>query len=132
MPVPSISPLDHRQTVISGDIAEVFTGRTLGRTGVRGLRPPPPEGRRPKRQLYLLASAGSGTLLCFTVYERSTRARLRLGDVCLTSAAHKPRYIGLKVDLVDDMPAEGAMASARLDQGPRRCRGDPGTGAVFI
>ncbi len=113
MPVPSISPLDHRQTVILGDIAEVFTGRTLGRTeyadsGPRLLKVGDLSGSfiswRPRKRSFVPP----------LVYERSTRARLRLGDVCLTSAAHKPRYIGLKVDLVDELPAEGAMASAEV------------------
>ena len=113
MPMPLGSSLDHRQTVALGDVADVFTGRTLGRTeyaeaGPRLLKVGDLSGSfiswRPRKRSFVPAR----------VYERNTRARLRLGDVCLTSAAHKPRYIGLKVDLVDELPSEGAMASAEV------------------
>ena len=46
-------------------------------------------------------------------YKHSHR-HLRVGDVCLTAAAHRPKYIGLKVDLVDAVPPEGALPSGEV------------------
>lgn len=45
---------------------------------------------------------------------RQPRLSLRSGDICLTAAAHKPRYIGLKVNLLDVVPLEGAIASSEV------------------
>ena len=39
---------------------------------------------------------------------------LRPGDICMTAAAHRPKYIGLKVDLVDEVPPEGAAPSGEV------------------
>ena len=47
-------------------------------------------------------------------YDKAGERVLKVGDVCLTAAAHKPRYVGLKVDLVDSIPAKGAVPSAEL------------------
>jgi 16S rRNA G966 N2-methylase RsmD len=47
-------------------------------------------------------------------YDKAGDRILKLGDVCLTAAAHKPRYVGLKVDLVDSLPPLGALPSAEL------------------
>jgi hypothetical protein len=47
-------------------------------------------------------------------YDKAGDRVLKVGDVCLTAAAHKPRYVGLKVDLVDSIPAKGAVPSAEL------------------
>ncbi len=113
MPVAFAAPGDHRRTVILGDVADVFTGRTLARSeyaesGPRLLKVGDLSGSfiswRPRKRSFVPDA----------VYERNRRARLRLGDICLTSAAHKPRYIGLKADLVDELPPEGAMASAEV------------------
>lgn len=47
----------------------------------------------------------------FAKYER---LHLQPGDICLTAAGHKARYIGLKVDLLDYVPPEGAIASGEV------------------
>jgi len=39
---------------------------------------------------------------------------LRVGDICLTGSAHRPSYIGLKVDLIDELPPSGAMPSGEV------------------
>jgi hypothetical protein len=47
-------------------------------------------------------------------FNKAGERALQVGDICLTAAAHKPRYIGLKVDLVADLPEFGAVPSAEL------------------
>lgn len=47
-------------------------------------------------------------------FDKQTRIHLRLGDVCLTAAGHRPKYIGLKVDLIDSLPPEGAVPSGEV------------------
>lgn len=47
-------------------------------------------------------------------FAKNKRAQLREGDICMTAAAHKPRYVGLKVDLLDEVPPEGAMPSPEV------------------
>jgi len=98
-----------------GDYAEVF------------------RGRNPKDDDYVQGSEGpfllkvgslSGSMLSWkkrkrsfvtqTFFEKAGNRSLRVGDVCLTAAAHKPRYIGLKVDLIDSLPPRGAVPSAEL------------------
>ena len=47
-------------------------------------------------------------------FEKNRKYALQVDDVCLTAAGHRPKYIGLKVDLVDDLPEGGAIASAEV------------------
>jgi len=47
-------------------------------------------------------------------FAKQSAIALRPGDICMTAAAHRPKYIGLKVDLVDEVPPEGACASGEV------------------
>ncbi len=47
-------------------------------------------------------------------FNKQQSLHLRPGDICLTAAAHRPRYIGLKVDLLDEVPQCGAMPSGEV------------------
>ena len=47
-------------------------------------------------------------------FKEQARVHLRVGDICLTAAAHRPKYVGLKVDLVDHVPPEGAAPSGEV------------------
>lgn len=47
-------------------------------------------------------------------FQKHHHLHLRVGDICLTSAGHRPRYIGLKVDLLDEIPPCGAMPSGEV------------------
>jgi type I restriction enzyme M protein len=47
-------------------------------------------------------------------FNRNSRYHLKRGDICLTAAGHRPRYIGLKVDLIDEVPEAGAMPSGEV------------------
>lgn len=96
-----------------GEMAEVFVGRNPGRSeyckdGPRLLKVGDLSGqvtpwRDRKRNRVSRAW-----------FEKNRRLALRSGDVCLTAAAHRPRYIGLKVDLVDAVPIEGAIPSGEV------------------
>lgn len=98
-----------------GDIASVF----------RGKNPPNSAYKASDATGYLLKVGSlSGTMLSWPVRKRSRVSQAwiraqgergcRLGDICLTAAAHTPKYIGLKVDLVDHLPEDGAITSAEL------------------
>lgn len=47
-------------------------------------------------------------------FAKQSAIALRPGDICMTAAAHRPKYIGLKVDLVDEVPPEGACPSGEV------------------
>jgi enamine deaminase RidA (YjgF/YER057c/UK114 family) len=47
-------------------------------------------------------------------YSQNEKHHLRTGDICLTAAGHRPKYIGLKVDIIDSLPQEGAMPSGEV------------------
>jgi hypothetical protein len=47
-------------------------------------------------------------------FDKQHALHLRPGDICLTAAAHRPRYIGLKIDLLDEVPECGAMPSGEV------------------
>ena len=96
-----------------GDIAEVF------------------RGANPRRDDYVddgpfLLKVGSlsGSFISWRDRKRSRvpsawlqkqgRKALEAGDICFTATAHRPRYIALKVDLIDELPPEGAAASAEV------------------
>jgi len=96
-----------------GDIADVFRGRNPDRDSYVSDGP------------WLLKVGGlAGSFIPWRSARRNRipsaflnkhRAlRLLPGDICLTGAAHRPRYIGLKVDLVDIVPPEGALPSAEV------------------
>jgi type I restriction enzyme M protein len=110
---PAIGAIAASDCTPLGDIADVFIGRT------------PPRGNRPLSGPSLLSvGALSGSFISWRsrsrgqvpveLYQRNKRAHVQIGDICLTAAAHKPRYIGLKVDLVDSLPEQGAMASSEV------------------
>ncbi len=111
--VPAVGELKPEDCHLLRDVAEVFTGRTLGRNAYVDKGP-----------RILKVGDLSGSFIAWRnrkrthvppeVYGRTRRAKLLGNDICLTAAAHKPRYIGLKVDLVDELPPEGAMASAEV------------------
>ena len=45
---------------------------------------------------------------------RPKRVAVRRLDIALTAAGHRPKYAGLKVDLVVDLPSSGAVASGEV------------------
>ncbi len=98
-----------------GDIASVF----------RGKNPPAWAYSASDATGYLLKVGSlSGSMLNWPQRKRSRLSTgwiagqgkrvCRVGDICLTAAAHTPKYIGLKVDLIDHIPFESAMTSAEL------------------
>ena len=91
-----------------GDVVEsVFTGRTPPRSSYCS----PDAGQDVYRAIKVGNLTGSG--INWGVGDRgharfprlSDEQALRVGDIVLTAAAHHPRYIGAKVDIVDKMPA---------------------------
>lgn len=104
-----------RKFVRLGDHAEVFRGRNPKDTDyIEGSEGP----------FLLKVGSLSGAMLNWRRrkrsyvtnewYQRAGDRALKVGDVCLTAAAHKPRYVGLKIDLVDALPEYGAVPSAEL------------------
>lgn len=104
-----------RKVVRLGDYAEVFRGRNPKDSDyIEGIEGP----------FLLKVGSLSGGMLSWRRrkrsyvtnewYEKAGDRSLKVGDVCLTAAAHKPRYVGLKVDLVDSLPEYGAVPSAEL------------------
>ena len=96
-----------------GDVAEVF------------------RGRNPARDQYVeqgafLLKVGSlaGSFISWRARRRSQvppewafkndKYRLRSGDICFTGTAHRPTYIGLKIDLVSELPEQGAVPSGEV------------------
>ena len=47
-------------------------------------------------------------------FDRDPKLHLQAGDICLTAAAHRPRYIGQKVNVIYETPILGAMPSAEI------------------
>lgn len=100
-------------TVRLGDIADVFRGRNPGRDNYAEEGP------------FLLKVGGlSGSFISWREkgrnlvprdwWAKSPKTQLRYGDICFTATAHRPDYIGLKVDMVSQVPAEGAVASGEV------------------
>ncbi len=96
-----------------GDIAEVFTGRNPSRHHYSQDGP------------WLLKVGDlAGSAIAWRGrpknrvdkdwFHRQERIHLAIGDVCMTAAGHRPKYIGLKVDLVDEIPPEGALPSGEV------------------
>ena len=96
-----------------GTIATIFTGRTLPRNGYTASGP---------RLLKVGDLKGSfiswrerpRSHIPEELFAKNPQYHLSTGDICLTSAAHRPRYIGLKVDLIDELPSDPVMASAEV------------------
>lgn len=111
--IPSTIQNNGGQYVRLGDIAEVFTGRT-----------PPRDSYVDKGPFLLKVGNLRGSFICWNdrkrsripekMYQRTPKLQLKPGDICLTAAAHRPRYIGQKVDLVYEIPRCGAMPSAEV------------------
>lgn len=87
----------------------IFTGRTPGRAAYV-------EGEAHPDTSYRMLKVGdlTGSGIDWSPGERShaafprpvTTKLLELGDIALTAAAHHPRYIGAKVDVVDVIPGQ--------------------------
>jgi hypothetical protein len=96
-----------------GDVAEIFRGKN-----------PPPGLYTSTGPMLLKVGDLAGSLVSWRNRERThvpaqwfeaqAALHLRAGDICLTAAAHRPRYIGLKVDLLDEVPPCGAMPSGEV------------------
>ena len=96
-----------------GDVAEVFVGKN------------PPLGSYADEGPWLVKVGDlSGSMLAWRTrsknrvnrewFARQKRIHLQSGDVCMTAAGHRPKYIGLKVDLVDELPPDGAAPSGEV------------------
>ena len=96
-----------------GDIAHIFTGRT-----------PSSDDYRNEGPFVLKVGNLQGSFVSWSTRRRShishdaycrwSKLHLQTGDICLTAAAHRPRYIGRKVDLVYELPTTGAIPSAEV------------------
>lgn len=96
-----------------GDIADVFSGRTPSRDSYEENGPLVLKvGDLSSSFVDWRPRARNRTSRKFLA--RSGKQELRVGDICLTAAAHKPRYIGLKVNVLDTVPAGGAVASSEV------------------
>ena len=96
-------------TALSDLSLAIFTGRTPGRAAyVEG------EGHPDSSYRMLKVGDLTGSGINWSPGERShasfpravTTKLLAIGDIALTAAAHHPRYIGAKVDIVDVIPAQ--------------------------
>lgn len=92
-----------------GDLAAtIFTGRSPGRAAYV-------DGDASPETAYRVLKVGDltgkgvdwspGDRRFATLSTRPSKKLLAVGDIALTAAAHHPRYIGAKVDLVDELPA---------------------------
>ncbi len=96
-----------------GDVAEIIRGKN-----------PPSSHYMNEGPILLKVGDLAGSLVSWRSRERNHVPKvwfdkqhalhLRPGDICLTAAAHRPRYIGLKVDLLDEVPDCGAMPSGEV------------------
>lgn len=96
-----------------GDIAEIFPGKN-----------PPKEAYNQKGPWLLKVGDLSGSVVSWRPrsknrvdgewFEKYPKVHLQIGDICMTSAAHTPKYIGLKVDLIDQIPDDGALPSGEV------------------
>lgn len=90
-----------------GELVEtVFTGRTAPRSAYCT-----DDGQDVYRAVKVGNLTGAGISWtagdrAFARFKRVAESQtLRIGDVVLTAAAHHPRYIGAKVDIVDELPS---------------------------
>jgi len=96
-----------------GEIATIFRGRNpskrdLSEQGVFILRVGDLAG-----SFLSWRDRGKGKLLN-EKFSRYSNVILAPGDICMTGAAHHARYIGLKVDLVTEVPPPGAIPSGEV------------------
>jgi hypothetical protein len=101
------------KTVRLGDIATVFRGVNPGREQyveegpfllkVGSLAPD-----------FVSWNSRERTHVPLDWFERRKKKALKLGDICLTATAHRARYIGLKVNLIDNLPEAGALPSGEV------------------
>jgi len=104
-----------RATVALGDVAHVFRGKN-----------PPRDDFFEEADAPWLLKVGDleGSFVSWRerprchvrpqFFERNIALHLAAGDICLTGSAHRPSYIGLKVDLLDELPDVGAMPSGEV------------------
>jgi hypothetical protein len=100
-------------TIELADIADVIRGKN-----------PPATAYQPSGAWLLKVGDLSGSILPWrqraknrvspSWFAKQSAIALRPGDICMTAAAHRPKYIGLKVDLVDEVPQEGACPSGEV------------------
>lgn len=96
-----------------GDFAEVFRGKNPGRDNYADEGP-----------FLLKVGSLSGSFISWRErsrsrvpqewYAKSARYHLQYGDICFTATAHRPDYIGLKVDMITQVPDEGALPSGEV------------------
>jgi type I restriction enzyme M protein len=96
-----------------GDIADIFVGKN------------PPLSAYTSEGAWLLKVGDlAGSMLPWRIraknrvdlgwFSKNSRVHLQVGDVCMTAAGHRPKYIGLKVDIIDELPPEGAAPSGEV------------------
>lgn len=111
-----------------GDLTgAIFTGRTPPRREYCEWDPADPDVLRVLKVANLTGAginwaAGDRS---FARFKRLPEKKLlHVGDVVLTAAAHHPRYIGAKVDLVDELPDDGSPCVACGEVMVIRCTPD--------
>ena len=96
-----------------GDIADVFTGRNPGPSDYAASGPFVLKVGN-LRGGFIDWADRKKSHITGAVYDKHPKYHLQPGDVCLTAAAHRHRYIGLKADLVCELPETGAVPSAEV------------------
>ena len=96
-----------------GEIADIFRGKNPGRDEYQKTGP-----------FLLKVGSLSGSFISWRDRERSRISQkffqsspgkqLRPGDVCFTATAHTPKYICQKVDMISELPVDGAMPSGEV------------------
>lgn len=110
---PYSSPTEYVSSIKLGEIAEVFSGRTPARDDyVDGGPFLLKVGNL--RGSFVSWSERKRSYISEKMFLKNLKLHLRPGDICLTAAAHRPKYIGQKVDLIYDVPDSGAMPSAEI------------------
>ena len=107
------STMDDLSCVMLGDISHIFTGRT-----------PHADDYATKGPFVLKVGNLQNGFVSWSkrrrshisqnAFRRYSKFHLQPGDICLTAAAHRPRYIGHKVDLLYELPSSGAIPSAEV------------------
>jgi hypothetical protein len=99
--------------LVLGEIANVFRGRNPARDSYAEVGPWLVKVGD-LHNSFISWRSRARTRLHQSFFDKHRGCHLRVGDICLTGAAHKPSYIGQKVDLIDELPPEGAMPSAEV------------------
>ena len=99
-------------TLRLGDIARVFRGRTPKCDAC-------PDGAfllrvGDLRRGFLSWAPRQRSFVPQAEFARFGHLHLRRGDICLTASAHRPQYIGKKVNLIYNLPDIGAMPSGEV------------------